>query len=374
MLGLASVAWGCDGGDDPLAGSASDDLRLIGNEHAPLNQRLVAEGKQIFRHETFNDEAFWTDELGMHEVIAEQISPLEALALGLKVDAEALPPGILGQVDLESPATTVALLELGAVVGVEGKVVDGKLISVGVTCALCHSTVDDSLAPGIGKRLDGHPNLDLDPGRILAASPFFNDEQRADLLSWGPGFYDPRWNIDGISDLVVIPPAYGLRGVPLSTYTGDGPISYWNLYVAVTQMGGQGVFNDPRIGVKIVRTPDLVHPRLPALLAYQLSLLTPPPPPGSFDPAAAIAGRAIFHGKGKCASCHQGSTFTDAGERLHEPEETGVDPLHALRSATGLYRTTPLRGLQHHWPYFTMAARRLWPRSSSTTTSISTST
>jgi cytochrome c peroxidase len=151
---------------------------------------------------------------------------------------------------------------------------------------------------------------------------------------------------------VLIPPAYGLRGVPVATYTGDGSISYWNAYVAITQMGGQGVFKDERIDVEVERTPDVVHQHLSALLAYQLSLPTPAPEPGAFDPEAAARGKAIFRGKGKCDSCHEGETFTDAGETLHAAEETGMDPLYATRSATGLYRTTPLRGLLQHPPYF----------------------
>lgn len=330
---------------DPAVATAPDGLR--GGERA-----LRDEGREVFRYDTFNDEALWTDVLGMHTIIATSISPRTALAVGLKVDAEVLPEGILGQVDLDDPATTVALLSLDAVVGVEGHVVDGELQSVGVTCALCHSTVDDSLAPGIGSRLDGHPNRDLDPGLILSLSDAFTDDQKADLRSWGPGYYDPRWNQDGISAPVLIPPAYGLKHVPVETYTGDGPVSYWNSYVAVTQMGGQGVFIDPRIGVEVVRTPDLVTPQLPALLAYQLSLKPPVAPAGSFDAAAAERGAAVFTGRGRCSSCHERSAFTDAGTTLHSPDEVGQDPLHASRSATGAYRTTPLRGAWDHPPYF----------------------
>jgi hypothetical protein len=217
---------------------------------------------------------------------------------------------------------------------------------------LCHSIVDDSVAPGIGKRLDGFANRDLLPGTILASSPAFTAKEKAVLRSWGRGFYDPRWNQDGINGPVLIPPAYGLRGVPLATYTGDGSISYWNAYVAITQMGAQGVFVDERIDVAVVRTPDVVHKHLPALLAYQLSLPAPRPKPGSLDLVATVRGWAIFRGQGRCASCHEGQTFTDAGETLHAAEETGVDPLYATRSATGLYRTTPLRGLLQHPPYF----------------------
>jgi hypothetical protein len=342
-LAIASLASSCGSEDEPI-----EDER-----HANVPMTLAERGQDIFRNETFNDEAFWTDQLRMHEVIAEQISPKLALSLGIKVDADALPPGILDEVDLDDPATTVALLGLDAVVGIKGTLDEqGELVAVGVTCALCHSTVDDSVADGIGKRLDGHPNRDLLAGTILASSPAFDEDQKAVLRSWGRGFYDPRWNQDGINEPVVLPPAYGLRWVPRATYTGDGPIWYWNEYVAITQMGGQGVFIDPRIDVEVVRTPDVVHRHLPALLAYQLSLETPEPEPDSFDPAAAKRGEAVFRGKGQCDSCHEGETFTDAGKRLHAADETGVDPLYATRSATGLYRTTPLRGLQQHPPYF----------------------
>jgi hypothetical protein len=312
----------------------------------------VKQGKWIFRHDTFGDEALWTDTLRMHEVIAAAVSPATALAVGLKVDAEELPAGILDTADLTDPATTVALIGLGAVVGIEGEVgPDGTLESVGVTCALCHSTVDDSVAPGIGRRLDGHANRDLDPGLIISLSPAITAAQREVLQSWGPGRYDPRWNLDGINGPVLIPPAYGLAGVAVETYTGDGPVSYWNAYVAITQMGGQGVFIDERIGVTVVRTPDLVTPKLPALAAYQLSLPAPAPPPGSFDPAAAARGRDVFDGNAGCATCHQGTTFTDA-PALHAAAETGVDPAYAARSATGLYRTTPLRAVSQRAPYF----------------------
>lgn len=309
--------------------------------------------RAVFRHDTFGSEAFWTGELGMDEVIATSVSPLTALAVGLKVDSEVLPPGILEQVDLEDPATTVALLELGAVVGVEASVRDGVLESVGITCALCHSTVDDAVAPGIGRRLDGHANRDLDPGLILSLSPALQDPAvQAVLTSWGPGRYDAYWNQDGINDPVLIPPIYGLQGVALETYTGEGPISYWNAYVAVTQMGGQGSFSDPRLGIDIQADPDLVTPKLPALLDYQLSLIAPEPPTAGIDPVVASRGAALFAGKAQCAQCHSGPTFTDANETLHEASETGMDPVLADRSATGLYRTTPLRALFDHAPYF----------------------
>ena len=257
-----------------------------------------------------------------------------------------------------SPATTVALLKLDAVLGLKGEVqtVAGRdvLVRVGTTCALCHSTVDDALAPGIGHRLDGWPNRDLNVGAIVALSPAVTDAQRAVLRSWGPGKYDPRINVDGINGPVVIPPAFGLRHVALETYTGDGPVSYWNAYVAITQMHGHGTFSDPRIGVGVSNPPDLVGPALDALRAYQLSLDAPAA--AAPDPQAAQRGKQVFM-KAGCAGCHQGAAYTDVNAGvLHAPAEVGQDPQYALRSATKLYRTTPLRGLWHppqlRGPYF----------------------
>jgi hypothetical protein len=313
------------------------------------------DGRHVFRHDTFGDERFWTDELSMHEVIASAVDPMTALAVGLKVDADALPEGILATADLTDPATTVALIGLGAVVGIEGEVDDaGDLTSVGITCALCHSDVDDSVMEGIGKRLDGYANRDLDPGKIISLSPAFegNAAALAVLTSWGPGRYDARWNQDGINAPVLIPPIYGLRDVALETYTGDGPISYWNAYVAVTQMGGQGQFFDPRIGVAVIRMPDEVTPKLPALYDYQIALAAPEPAAASFDAAAAARGELLFEGDAQCGSCHSGPQYTDAADRLHDPAETGMEAVAAERSATGKYRTTPLRALAQHPPYF----------------------
>lgn len=318
---------------------------------------LIERGREIFRYDTFGDEAVWTDVLQMHDVIAAAVDPMTALGVGLKVDAGLLPDGILETADLSDPATTVALLKLDAVVGVIGTVeaIDGKdtLVSVGITCALCHSTVDDSVIPGIGRRLDGWPNRDLDPGLILSLSPAFQDEEtQAVLRSWGPGKYDAYWNFDGLNDPQVIPPAYGLAGVDLETFTGEGEVSYWNAYVAVTQMGGQGTFVDERLGIDISAAPDLVTPKLPALRAYQLSLPAPRPPDGSFDLEAASRGRALFEGTAQCSGCHRGEQLTDANQRLHSAEEVGQDPTLASRGTTGMYRTTPLRGAWQHPPYF----------------------
>ncbi len=328
----------------------------------------IAQGKQTFRFDTFGDETKWTDALHMDQAVAA-VDPTTALSVGLKVDSDALPASVVagikdGSVSLTDPATTVALLKLDAVLGVKGTVqnVAGKdtLTRVGFTCALCHSTVDDSFAPGIGKRLDAWPNRDLDVGAIIALSPALDAASRAVFNSWGPGKYDPRFNIDGQNGPQVIPPAYGLAGVHSITVTGDGPdIAYWNRYVAVTQMGGHGSFSEPRTGVDVTNgTDDLVTGKLPALQAYQLSIPAPPPPAGSFDPAAASRGQALFAGKAACATCHSGPEFTDANTRLHpvsdsmgEPEAAGV-PSYASRSATKQYRTAPLKGVWQHPPYF----------------------
>ena len=331
-------------------------------ERSAERRSRLADGQAIFRFHTFGDEQLWTDQLQMHLVIESAVDPLTALAVGLKVDTEPIPPEVQsaiaeGRVDLTDPATTVALIGLNAVVGVVGKVekINGRdrLTEVGITCALCHSTVDDSFMPGIGRRLDGWPNLDLDPGRIIALSPAIPAATKQVYNSWGPGKYDPRFNIDGLSTPLVIPPAYGLALVDQETFTAEGPISYWNNYVAVTQMGGKGSFRDPRLGINIIQTPDLVQPRLSALLDYQLRLLTPPPPPNSFNQAAATQGEAVFNGAGRCATCHVPPTYTDVNLGiLHDPAETGMDPAYAARTATKKYRTTPLRALWQHAPYF----------------------
>ncbi len=322
-------------------------------------QGQVNQGQQIFRFDTFGDEQLWTDTLRIHEVIQSSVSPATALGVGLKVDAAALPPNFLATRDLNSPATTVELIKLNAVVGLVGNVRGTQLKSVGITCAICHSTVDNSVGAGIGNRLDGWANRDLNPGAIIALSPALTAGQKAVYNSWGPGRFDPRFNVDGLNGPVLIPPVYGLRGVGFETYTGDGPISYWNNYVAVLEMGGHGSFSDPRLGINIVQEPDQVTPKLPELLRYQLSLAAPPPPPGSFDQVAAKRGEALFKSKARCASCHIPPTFTDvlsgpdpSVPLLHDASEVGMDPFYAQRSATKKYRTTPLRALWQHPPYF----------------------
>ena len=317
----------------------------------------LAQGQQTFRFDTYGDETFWTDTLRMHEVISAGVSPATALSVGLKVDADAVPPGTLESADLNSPATTVALLKLNAVVGLKGTVetINGKdtLTKVGITCALCHSTVNNSVQAGIGQRLDGWPNLDLNVGAIVALSPALTSEQKAVYNSWGPGKYDARYNFDGQNDPALIPPAYGLDGVNSVTYTGDGDrIAYWNRYVGVTQMHGHGSFAEPRLNISVSNPPDQIESKLPDLEAYQLSLTKPAPPPGTFDAAAAARGQQVFNGQGQCATCHAGATYTDANTRLHPTSEVPTDPTHAGRSATKMYRTTPLRALWQHAPYF----------------------
>jgi mono/diheme cytochrome c family protein len=356
----------------PIAGCGGDDMAVGQPQAVALDNQggqqtaLAAQGRQIFRFETFGDEAKWTDALRLHEVVGSAVDPVTALSVGLKVDSEALPPNIVngiknGTVDLTSPATTVALLQLNAVVGLKGTVekVQGvdTLTRLGITCALCHSTVDNYFAPGIGKRLDGWPNRDLDPGKIIALAPGVPAEQKKVFNSWGRGKYDPRFNIDGKNKPVVIPPAYGLAGIHKITFTGDGDeIAYWNRYVAVTQMGGLGTFVEPRLDLIVTNgSIDLVSDKLPALQAYQESLPAPPPPAGSFDAAAAARGKLVFEGQGKCATCHSGALFTDANLTLHPPGDSMVEPevpSYAERSATKMYRTSPLRGIWQHAPYF----------------------
>ena len=357
--GLASCGGGGGGGGDV---STSTDPTVL------------ASGQQIFRHDTFGDEIFWTDTLQMNHVIdgsttppSAGVSPATALAVGLKVDVDALPPAVQtaiakGQVDLNDSQTTLTLLKLNAVIGLEGTVsTDANnvmhLDRLGVTCAACHSTVDNSFTKGIGHRLDGWPNRDFNSGAIVALSPVLSAAQKAVYNSWGPGKYDARFNQDGLNKPSVIPPAFGLAGVHKTTVTGDGDdIMYWNRYVAVTQLGGQGTFSDARTGVNVTHGPaDLVSSALPALQAYQLSLASPQPPAGSFDPTAAARGQQLFQGKAQCATSHSGAQFTDANERLHPVSDSMAEPevpSAAARSATKQYRTTPLRGVWQHAPYF----------------------
>jgi mono/diheme cytochrome c family protein/cytochrome c5 len=366
VFAFASFIAACAQGDAaPPVAPQPDDVSLASSgEHAPEHGPALADGKSIFRFDTFGDETFWTDTLRMHEVIRSSVSPKTALSVGLKVDADALPEAVKkgiasGAVDLDAPATTVTLLKLGAVVGVAGKVDEhGTLQRVGITCAFCHSTVDNSFAPGIGHRLDGWANRDLNVGAIVSLSPVLTPAQKSVYGSWGPGMYDPRFNIDGLNMPVVIPPAFGLRHVAKEIYTGDGSVSYWNAYVAITQMHGHGHFTDPRIGVDKNNTPpDLVSSKLAALREYQFSLDAPAPLAGAFNVEAARRGKVVFNGVARCSSCHVAGNLSDVNAgRLHPAAEVGQDPAYAQRSATKLYRTTPLRGLWHppqaKGPYF----------------------
>ncbi len=342
----------------------------------PLDPQLVAEGQQVFRYETFGDETFWTDVLQMNKVIETGVSPKTALAVGLKVDATALPAAVVagiqdGSISLDDPQSTLALISLNAVLGVKGTVstgADGKLHldRMGITCALCHSTVDNSFAPGIGNRLDAWPNRDLNPGLIISLSPALDQATKAVYASWKPGIYDPRFNHDGLNNPVVIPPAYGLYGIPKAIFTGDGdvqhepagPVAYWNRYVAVTQMHGHGYFADPRLDNWVVdhrEGDDLVTDKLPALQAYQYSIKAPAPPANSFDATAAARGKVLFASKAKCATCHSGPLFTDVinGGKLHpQSASVAVDKDYVKRSATKQWRVTPLKGIWQHPPYF----------------------
>ena len=355
-------------------------------------ERMLAEGKQTFRFDTFGDEAFWSGSLQLHRAIAGAnlggvgpgVSPKTALAVGLKVDSDALPGSLIsqlkhGRVNLDDPATTLALLKLNAVLGVKGTFNDaGSLQAVGITCALCHSTVDDSFAPGIGRRLDGWANRDLNVGAIIALSP--NLQPVTDLLgvddatvrlvlnSWGPGKFDAElfldgkaFRPDGKTAATLLPPAFGLAGVNLHTWTGWGSVTHWNAFVANLEMHGQGTFYDPRLndaakfpiaaraGFGNVRSdPDLITAKLPALQFYQLALPAPAAPAGSFDAAAAARGQAVFNGPAKCSTCHVPPIFTEPGWNMHTPAEIGIDDFQAKRSPDERYRTSPLKGLWTH--------------------------
>jgi len=317
-----------------------------------LSSDLERQGQRVFRYDTFGDEQFWTDTAGLHVVVNNDLQPLEALSLGLKVDIDNLN---LLQFILHNPLSTSGTRELlrqNAVVGVKATFdKDGHVARIGITCALCHSTVDNALLPGIGHRVDGWPNRTLDVGKILAKLRNFTPEQKAVLRDWPAGTYDPRLNFDGKSTPLVLPPAYGLAAVKNETYTAEGPISYWNNYVAVTQMHGHGNFSDPRLGVNIVQEPDMVTSKLPALRAYQHALQTPRGPQPFYERGAANRGKLVFDAN--CASCHVGGSLTDnnAGV-LHSPSETGMDSAYAARTTQKKYRTTPLRGLWQHAPYF----------------------
>ena len=406
LLGVALlIGFGIDAGEkgSTQARAAEDELppndRLI-NANA---RQAVGEGRQIFRFDTFGDEAFWGDLLGLHKAIEgtafggvatpdlgiNGVSPKTALAVGLKVDVDALPDVLkqqiaAGQVNLDDPATTLALLKLNAVVGLTGSFnANGSLKSIGIQCALCHATVDDSFAPGIGHRLDGWANRDLNVGVIASLAP--NLQPVADLISlggttidvatvkqvlrsWGPGKFDAElfldekaFRPDGRSAATLIPPAFGLAGVNLHTWTGWGSVTHWNAFVANLEMHGKGTFFDPRLndplqfpvaaraGFGNVRnTPDLISGKLAALHFYQLAIPAPTPPEGSFDKSAAARGKEVFEGSGRCATCHVPPLFTEPGWNMHTPAEVGIDDFQANRAPDKHYRTSPLKGLWAH--------------------------
>lgn len=377
-LALWGVTWQATAqSDDPAADYA---------------RQLIEEGRQTFRYDTFGDEIFWGDALLLHQAIAGEanggvgggLTPNAALGLGLKVDAEAVPAELAaqiqaGEVDLDDPATTLALLQINAVVGVTGFFDDsGALQSVGIQCALCHSTVGDSFAPGIGARLDGWPNRDLNVGAIVALAPdltVFTDLLGVDdatvrtvLNSWGPGKFDAELVLDGRamrpdgeSGATLLPPAFGMLGVNLHTWTGWGSVTHWNAFVANLEMHGQGTFYDPRLndaekfpvaaaaGLGDIRSEnDMITAKLAALQFYQLALAAPEPPADSFDAEAAARGEALFTGKADCAHCHVPPVFVEPGWPMHTAEEIGIDDFQSSRSTDGHYRTAPLKGLWTH--------------------------
>lgn len=385
LAALSSVVVHNSSAIDLATGPATvNDLETVAEPVVTRSaEQLLAQGRAAFRHNRLGSHTWFSRTLKLHHAI-QTLPPATALAVGLKVDSDALPASVItdiqqGNVDLNDPAVTQVLIGLRAVVGVNGKFSEsGELFEVGITCALCHSTVDDSIAPGIGRRLDGWANRDLDVGTIVSLAPRLGvlanllgvdvETARAVLLSWGPGKFDAHINLDGKafrpdggSGAVLIPPAFGLAGVNLATYTGWGSVPYWNAFVGNLEMSGTGTFYDPRLqdaerfpiaareGFGNVRdNPDLITRRLAGLHFYQLSLPAPPAPEGSYDVAAATRGEALFVGRAQCASCHVPPLYTDPGWNLHSPEEIGIDDFQAQRSPTGAYRTTPLKGLWTH--------------------------
>jgi Di-haem oxidoreductase, putative peroxidase len=399
LLLLLPVAWAPDAKSKKVSSETVEAVFQTAAPAASSNDQLtntnmqgmVDQGRRIFRYDTFGDEAFWGGALNLHQAIAGEklggvgpgVSPKTALSVGLKVDADALPANLVeqikaGKVNMDDPATTLALLKLNSVIGVTGFFDKaGKLESIGIQCAFCHSTVDNSFAPGIGHRLDGWPNRDLNVGAIVSLSP--NLQPVADLLgvdvptvkkvlvSWGPGKYDAEldqdgkaFRPDGKSAAVLLPAAFGLAGVNNGTYTGWGSVTYWNAYVANTQMHGKGAFSEPLItagqfpvGAKahynqVRNADDQITSKLAALQFYQLAIPAPKAPEGSYDKAQAERGKALFSGKANCASCHVPPLYTEPGSSLHTPEEIGIDDFQSSRSPTKKYRTTPLRGLWSH--------------------------
>ncbi len=394
VLGLAAWVSGPKSKKRPAEEASTTAAPAVSANDQLTNtnmQVMLDQGRHTFRYDTFGDEAFWGGALHLEQAIAGEklggvgpgVSPKTALSVGLKVDADALPPSLVeqikaGKVNLDDPATTLALLKLNSVVGVTGFFDEqGKLQSMGIQCAFCHSTVDNSFSPGIGHRLDGWANRDLNVGAIVSLSP--NLQPVADLLgvdvptvkkvlaSWGPGKYDAEldqdgkaFRPDGKSAATLLPAAFGLAGVNNGTYTGWGSMTYWNAYVANTQMHGKGAFSEPLVTEKqfpvgakahynqVRNADDQITSKLGALQFYQLAIPAPKPPDGSYDKAQAERGKALFAGKANCASCHVPPLYTEPGSSLHTPEEIGIDDFQSSRSPTKKYRTTPLRGLWSH--------------------------
>ena len=356
-------------------------------------EQMFEQGRQIFRFDTFGDEVFWTDTLKLHKAIegskfggvGSGVSPKTALAVGLKVDMDALPEALVkqvkeGKVNLDDPATTLALVKLNSVLGVVGKFnQDGSLKSIGLSCAVCHSTVDDAFMPGIGHRLDGWANRELNTGAIVSLAPDLTvytkllgvDEATVKkvLASWGPGKFDAELNLDGKAfrpdgkpAATLIPPAFGMAGVNNHTWTGGwGTVTYWNAFVANLELQGQGNFFDERLmnaeqypvaakaGFGNKRSSnDMVTAKLGALHFYQLAIPAPMPPDGSFDKEAAGHGETLFKGKAQCATCHVPPLFTEPGWNSHKPADIGIDDFQANRSPDKTYRTAPLKGLWAH--------------------------
>jgi hypothetical protein len=388
-LGLACIPRPKGVETNPAAKTQQAPREEFDDKISENSKDLFDRGRTIFRWDTFGSEAFWGGKLQLHRALLGQklggvgagLTPNQALKAGLKADVARVPKLLVevmreGSVTFDSPETTLELLRADAVVGVRGIFdKDKNLVSVGITCALCHSTVDDSFMKGIGRRLDGWPNRDLDVGAIAGMAPdlsAFTQLLRVDeatvrkvLASWGPGRYDAELNLDGKAfrpdgktAATVIPAAFGLAGQNLHTYSGWGAVPYWNAYVANLQMYGQGNFFDPRLSDKAKfpvaaraglgnkrSSPDLVTEKLAALHFYQLAIPAPKPPENSYDRAAAERGAAVFNGKARCAGCHVPPLFSEPGWAMHTGKEIGIDDFQASRSPDGRYRTTPLRGL-----------------------------
>lgn len=377
------------------------------NQILDNSKQKIDEGKQIFRFDTFGDEQFWGGKLKLHQAIAGQnnggvgngLSPKAAIGVGLKVDSNALPASLVqalraNMVNLDDPATTLTLLKLNAVVGVKGFFSEfGSLTAVGITCALCHSTVDNSLTFGIGNRLDGWANRDLDVGKIIALAPDLSpfvellksspgnaqiteDDVRKVFLSWSPGKFDAQllldgkaFRSDGASGATMLPNAFGMSGYNLHTWTGGwGSVTYWNAFVAILEMQGIGNFFDPRLDdpanfpdiaprfpiavanklghKKVDPENDQVTKKLPPLHFYQLSIPAPKPRPGiDFRADAAKRGDVLFSGKARCSECHVKPLWTEPGWNAHRPAEIGIDSFQADRSPDRTYKTANLAGL-----------------------------